>query len=498
MAELPEGFVLDAPASGPPEGFVVDQGPSWTDHVPKAVTGVPEEAVRTAGDTIATAKQDLGESLSPRQAKPDEGFWEGYGRDVLETPARFGKFMRGLGTATAIPLSPAYGAAKSLIGRPMASAIHAVGQYVNPAAAAKQTPEGIYEDIREDVGSALGTMGARAPKAPTAVPPTPAEIKTASRAGYKHPEVAAVEIRPHVVQNLASEIESALVKEGFRPVTNNASGTFREVRRMQGASGPVLVDDLDAIRRAFGKYAKNVDVAGQPTTEAAAAKLAIDRINDFLPNLKPADIIAGNAGRATQILKDARRDWASYKRASLVDTLEANAGKQAGSSYFGGNLNNSIRQAFRPYGKNNHSKIPGWTDESKTALDKVVSGGPSYSYANLTRNFGRLSPDSKLGIFGHLAASAYTGGHSVPVAIAGYAAKKMGIAATRSNVKKLQDILVKESALYQARQAAASRTAPVRGSAAWLAPSGIGEISDHRREPLKVDVRPSDANPFAP
>lgn len=280
--------------------------------------------------------------------------------------------------------------------------------------------------------------------------PSLSEIKAASQAGYKHPEVAAVQIRPQAINDLASKIEATLVNEGFRPSTNNALGTFRELRRMQAGTAPVSVSDLDAVRRAFGKYAKNIDAAGQPTTEAAAAKLAIDHINDFLPNLKAPDLLAGNATRSNNILQNARRDWAAYKRGSLVDTLEENAAKQAGSSYFGGNLNNSIRQAFRPYGKNNHSKIPGWTDESKMALDRVVSGGPSYSYANLTRNFGRLSPDSKLGIFGHLAAAGYTGGNSVPIAVAGYVAKKMGIAATRSNVENLRDILARESALHQA------------------------------------------------
>lgn len=466
-------------------------------NLPQPIVDASNEAQRTTSEAFGSAKQDLSESLSPRKGARDEGFWEGYGRDLLETPARFGKFARGIATAAGVPLAPAYGAAKSLVGRPMASAIHTAGQYINPEVAAQQTPGSIYEDIREDVGSALGTVTGRAAQTPRAPHASLAEIKAASQTAYKHPDVAAVEIRPDAVRNLANKMEADLIKESFRPTSASAAETFREVsllRPRAGANKPVMVADLDASRRALGRLAKAKDAQGQPTSEAAAAMRAIDHIDDFLPNLKQSDMLAGNATKANKLLGEARKDYAAYKRGSLTDMLEENAAQMAGSNYFGGNLNNNIRQAFRPYGKFRHQKLPGWTDESKAALDRIVSGGSRVSPANLARNVGRLAPDTKLGIAAHVAAAAYSGGATTApqalMATAGYAAKKLGIALTKRNVNKLRNILIRDSALQQARQAA---MVPEHGLGAKLAPAAWTQIPEHRRQISEPVV-----NPFAP
>jgi hypothetical protein len=501
MAELPEGFVVDAPTASPsglPEGFVLDQADESKTvaqqlNLPQPIVDASNEAQRTTSEAFGSAKQDLSESLSPRKGARDEGFWEGYGRDLLETPARFGKFARGLATAAGVPLAPAYGAAKSLVGRPMASAIHTAGQYINPEVAAQQTPGSIYEDIREDVGSALGTVAGRAAQTPRAPHASLAEIKAASQTAYKHPDVAAVEIGPQAVRGLANVIEGDLVNAGFHPSAGLGDKTFQAIDRMRprvGANAPVTISDLDNTRRTLGRIAKEKDAQGQMTQEAAAAAKAIDHIDSFLPNLKQSDLHAGNAAKANSILQDARKDWASYKRGSLVDMLEENAGKMAGSNYYGGNLNNNIRQAFRPYGKFRHQKIPGWTDESKAALDRIVSGGSKTSLANMARNAGRLAPDTKLGIMGHMAAYSLSGGHTLPVAMAGYAAKKLGIALTKRNVNKLRNILIRDSALQQARQAA---MVPKTGLGAKLAPAAWTQIPEHRRQISEPVV-----NPYAP
>lgn len=397
-------------------------------------------------------------------------------QDFLSDP--FGVPRAALG-ALGMAASPITGAARSIIGHPMADVTQTIGEAVSPNAKNNPSNDQLYESWKGGVDKALGGLGARAPVAaplPKTLTPSIAETKAASRAGYKAPEVAAVELHPNAVTGLARQIETDLLTEGFRPATNNASGTFAEVRNLRPPSGvtSVRVDDIDAARRALGKYAKQVDAVGQPTTEAAAAQRAIEHINDFLPNinrLSPADIIAGDPTKAAQVLRGARQDWASYKRASTVDTLEENAAKQAASTYGGGNVNNATRQAFRPLVKNNNAKLQGWSPQSVEQLNHVVSGGSAVSPGNVMRQIGRYAPSGPVGLGLHLAAGAATGGASIPFAMAAAVAKKLGIAATRANVEKLRTTLLQESNLFQQRLAASGHsTIPAYGAGARALP----------------------------
>ena len=62
-----------------------------------------------------------------------------------------------------------------------------------------------------------------------------------------------------------------------------------------------------------------------PIVSDAAANRAIDHINDFLPNLRRADVIAGDAGLAAERLRDASQNWGAAKRAEEVATRAENA-----------------------------------------------------------------------------------------------------------------------------------------------------------------------------
>lgn len=164
MAEIPQfdpSQAFEEVGAGAPPAFdpskpfeEVKPDSSWS----RAVTGVPEEAWRTTKEMAGSTWDSLKGAFTQRDPQPNEGFWEGYGRDVAAVPSKFGKAASGVMEGMALPVAPAIGAAKSLIGRPLAHGIHALGEYINPDEAVKQTPEGIYQDIRGDVGTAVQTF----------------------------------------------------------------------------------------------------------------------------------------------------------------------------------------------------------------------------------------------------------------------------------------------------------------------------------------------------
>lgn len=303
---------------------------------------------------------------------------------------------------------------------------------------------------------AAGILGGLAPalrRAPEVAAPTVEELKDAARAQYQHPDVTAVQINPQSVAGLSAKIESDLANQGFRPSTASAPSTFDEVRNLvppQGVSG-VKVADLDSSRRALGHYAKQVDAYGQPTAEAAAAKIAIKHIDDYLPNLKQPDLLAGDAARATQILDEARGNWGAAKRAEQINTLADNAKIQAASTYGGGNINNATRQALRPLLKNNGAKARGFNDSEMEALSNAVEGS---WLGNTLRQVGKLGPDTGLKGLEHIAAAIGSGGTSIPLSATALGARILGDRSTRKAVERLEEQLRSRSPLHQATLAA--------------------------------------------
>jgi hypothetical protein len=425
-----------------------------------AVTDIPAEIGRTAQSNVDAIK-----NLSNRGTQgPIEG---------LMSTGR---------AAAAIPgfvLSPVIGVLKSLIGHPMAQAEHAVGSVIAPDIAAKDDPQKMYQNAAGDVETALNAArpagapirvlpsglpapgllpsGLPAPahydwQFPTTPPPAPVptvdELKNASRAGYRSPEVAAVEIHPQSVSNLSATIENDLANQGFRPRAGSAPGTFEEVRNLVPPQGvaSVRVADLDSARKALGIHAKEVDAVGQPTAEATAARTAINHIDNYLPNLQQPDLVAGDAAQASQILDQSRSNWGAAKRAEQVQTLADNARIQAASTYGGGNINNATRQALRPLLKNNAARAVGYNDAEREALSRAVEGT---WLGNTARQVGKLGPDTGLKGIEHIISAVKTGGASIPLSAASLGAKVGGDAATRAAVNNLDRMLRSRSSLAQ-------------------------------------------------
>jgi hypothetical protein len=302
-------------------------------------------------------------------------------------------------------------------------------------------------------GAALGAAApavvrAIAPALPVAkaVAPTTAEHLASAKAGYQHPIVKDVAFKPQAVSGLADTIESDLVGAGFRPRASSAGGVFSELGDMRPGPGvqSVGVDDLDNIRKGLQVYAKQRDAVGMPTTEAAAAGRAIAHIDDFLPNLKQPDLLRGDAQAASKILTDARGDYRAYKQAQIAETKMENARIQAASTYGGGNINNALRQAYRPLEVNNFAKSSNWSPAAQAALKDVVEGG---RFGNLMRDLGRGAPSGLVGTGKHFLAAHLTGGLTLPLSAGAFVAKKIGDASTGKAATRLSEVIRSESPL---------------------------------------------------
>lgn len=396
--------------------------PSITD----AVTDIPAEIGRTATANIDTIK-----AAGNRGTKgPIEGLMS-TGKAVLAIPG--------------LLASPITGTARSLIGHPMAQAEHAVGSLIAPEIAAKDDPQKMYEAAAGDVEKALMAAKPRAPAAPKVAAPTVAELKTASRAGYNSPEVAAVEVKPQPVADLAVKIESDLAGRGFRPRANQGAPVFDEIRDLVPPSGvsSVRVADLHSARKALGEIAKEVDTVGKPTSNAAAASIAKQHLDDFLPNIQQADVIAGDAAKAARIMADADKNWRAAKQAEMADLQLTRADRQAAKSGSGSNIENALRQKIAAI-LDNPRRSAGLSEPVKAKMEEIVRGTVP---RNALRKAGKLGVDGGLSLLLHTGGALETGGATLPLAVGGTVARKVGEHLTSRSGRQLSEMIRNESAL---------------------------------------------------
>lgn len=429
--------------------------PSITD----AVTDIPAEIGRTANANL-TAAQDIVAN-----------------RGTNTSPLAFLDTGKAALAGLSVLAAPVTGAARSLIGHPMAQLEHLAGTYINPEAAAKDDPQQMYANAAGDVETALsagrpagvGPLGAVAPRAIKVAPPTSADLKAAATAVYESPAIKSLNISPQDVSLLSTKIQSDLAKQGFRPSTGNAPSTFSELGRLDPGAGvaSVSVDDLRSARRALGIAAGQRDpLTMAATPDARAATQAIGHIDDFLDTLAPD-------------LKTANANYAAAKAADRLDYRMAKAERRAARSGTGGNLENTMRQEA--------DKIPdrGLTPEEQVMRDSIVMGTGT---RNALRTAGKLGVDGGLSLMLHAGAGIGSHGATLPITAAGTVARKVGEALTRRAMTNLSESIRNRAPLATGNQAQAAIAQALLGRspspAAALIPLSEASNQDPRKAAL--------------
>lgn len=307
------------------------------------------------------------------------------------------------------------------------------------------------------VGGALaGGIGAAKALAPRAVAaPTADALDAAAKSAYNHPEVAALELHPSSTKFAASQIVDGLNKRGFRELT--APQTYSIIQELKSPLGPTAkIADVQSVRTALGKVAGNFS---NPVEQAAANK-AIKGIDDYLANLKPFDVAAGDAQKAASILNEAKGNYAASKRVSRVDDAEYRAELNAASAHSGGNINNATRQALKSI-LISDKKRRGFSADELAQMEKIVKGTFT---GNANRILGKVLATTGmhggLTIGGSIAAAPATHGLSLALPAIGYVGKKLANRSTAKAIAKLDQMTAMRSPLGQSLPLALPSTNP--------------------------------------
>lgn len=341
--------------------------------------------------------------------------------------------------------------APAVIGGPEALAVKLGTRVMAPAAASAAAGEATGDNPFAKAAAALaaGVLAHRVttPGVPAVPRPTTEQVRDASRAGYRSPEVAAVQIQPAAMERFANGVAADLNLRGqldnVAPQTHNALERLRNTGNVPGLpQGVATIAEIDSVRKNLVELGKDVLPNGRPTSEATAANHARREIDRYLNNLQQPDLVAGNAQQATQTLRGAQADWASAAQAEDIGARLTRAERQAARSGSGSNIDNAVRQKVSAV-LDVPSRSVGLRPEEIEQAERVVRGSP---LANVLRKAGKLGFNDGLSLILHAGAAAGTGGASIPIGILGTMARKGAEAITQRNAGRLENMILDRSA----------------------------------------------------
>lgn len=257
------------------------------------------------------------------------------------------------------------------------------------------------------------------------------DLRNTSQAGYAAADAAGVIVRPEGMRRVATETVNDLAGMGYHPQLQPKIGTIlKEMERLGNTD--TTYKGLDQLRKIAGQVAGSIEPA-----EKAMATRIIQRLDDYMGNLSPDDVITGNASQAAAGIRQGRDNWSRMRRAEMVDTAAVKAKRRADTTGTGGNLENTLRQNVRGI-LDNPKRARGMTPAEKAMAEKVVSGTPTQDALRLV---GRLSPTTGgLSAMMNVGAAAYNPMLAIPGAV-GVGAKALAERMTKRNVEQLSQVI---------------------------------------------------------
>ena len=327
--------------------------------------------------------------------------------------------------------------------------------------AAAQGAEGTkYEEPARIAGNLAGGIVAAkglGPSTPKAAVPTYRELKTAANQSYNAARQSGLELHPQGPASWAAATEQELIgpNHGFTGGSNGvAPKTFGVLEQLQSppTGATVSASNLDALRKNLGRIARETS-EGKPTADAAAASIALERLNSYTENIPQSHIMAGDPAAYVRNTKIGNADYAAAQRVRTLDTRLTKA-ENAADRQIAGSLENQIKSKAGSL-LDNPKNIRGMSPEEIAQLQLINSGDrPS----NFLRQVGRGGA-GVIPLMGQIAAApgVFAAGGPIGLALQGgvagalYGARKGSEAITKSRAEKLVEMLAKRSPEYERR-----------------------------------------------
>jgi hypothetical protein len=253
----------------------------------------------------------------------------------------------------------------------------------------------------------------------------------AKNAAYKAADDAGAIYTPEAVNSLVTgvgdEMKAAKINPDLHPAASAMLKSLDDYR-----DTPLSLTDLDQLRQVINRDVTNAPGGG----DQFLGRKMVKNIDEFIDAATPEQMIGADPQRAADLIKAARQANTQYAKLKAINDAVRSAEIAAGRSGSGGNINNATRSKLSRYIDPLHSaEITNLTPDEQQLLDQIVTGTKG---TNALRQIGKFSPEGN-GLIGALQGASAVASHgaTLPVAVAGMAAKRAADQATADRVATL-------------------------------------------------------------
>jgi hypothetical protein len=197
--------------------------------------------------------------------------------------------------------------------------------------------------------------------------PTTEQLRAAGNAAYRAVDDMGVSIKPEafgaVSDDLVAGMRAKGLDEGIGSLTPQSERLATILRGAGQADQPIPFSEIDLIRRKAGVPAANMAVK----TESALGTGVIEGLDDFVRNLTPEQVAAGNAEGLSGAITKAREVWSRMSKSQMIDDAMDASGNYLSGEASG--LRNQFARILR-----NPKLSRGFTDLEKSAMRKAING----------------------------------------------------------------------------------------------------------------------------
>lgn len=295
--------------------------------------------------------------------------------------------------------------------------------------------------------------------------PTVAELKTAAKAGYESPAVKDLEVRPQGLADFATGLKAKINEMGVDDVLAPKAFTILGNVEKVPADAIMTGQNLRTLQKTLGKASQSMD----PHERLAATKALIE-LNKHLENFPAGDVVKGNAGDFSSVVKRANANYSAAKTAEGLDKKIVAAELRAKSSNSGMNTANAIRQNMRQV-LTKPKEARGLTPSELESARRIVDGSRLENTVRGVGNlfsggggFGSAVTAAVGGTAGGFAAGPVGGAIGAALPLAGYAMKALSNRMTVRQAQRLEQSirarapLASSMAKYEEKAAAFERS----------------------------------------
>lgn len=450
MSKLPAGFVLDAVPL--PPGFIIDEPDAvdTSEDVAKGlgiggvkgligIADIPwmiEQGLNAGNKLLVDKGLAVPRKQSPMLAEPlsptiQSGI-ETVTGPFYETKTKLGKAAEGVGGFLSSAITGPGGIARRVATQAVLPGVASEGA----GYAFEGTPLETGARIAGAVVGGIGGTVAAGPKAKAAM--TGKELKTAAKSSYQAAENAGVVIAQPSMRAAVDDITRTIAKEGVdKDLHPKSVAAWRRLN--EAADQHVSLEGAEILRRVVSDATDTLE-----KSDRRIARIMLDKLDDYIEGLRPADVLAGDPRAATGALKQARDFWKKAARDEQIQKLVEKAQNRAGQFSQSG-LENALRTEFRKLAQNDRA-MRRFSPIEREAIQRVARGG---GIENFSRWVGKLAPRGIVSaaggaMLGGGAGSALAGDPYVGAGGA-YAAGTLGhlaaTALTKRNVRNASEIM---------------------------------------------------------